>query len=393
MADAMGQSPWQTFQGYLLEKMAAWRQLTFSNRRSLMEQSGEQPSQFDYFYSGQDLAISPVFALPQEVLLAIFCRLSCADLCRCAAVCRLWRQVSEDPLLWSARLVEDSRKWPFASNLTFVDKELSAKAPAKAAYLRCSPEFAGGAIAPSPQSGSPATRRKGAASISFFRSWFPRRNPQFLLSEGDPSLKFMRQVLHDNCNAFVPVSMFSAAWFGNSGLTFKMSSEQHFDLVNFSHSSPRIAEIFGPGPPQEEQPLSSEEEEEDEEEGARTDIFGSRDTPEPSLALNADFASYVMSIDGLIFLVNAQGTAEELRRRRAEFGAVRRVLAQRPHIPIVIYSIVFNDEKKRKCSCVAMARFLRLIQLTNPWLIIDAKSKGLHRVIEGFHWLLNRQAS
>lgn len=380
-----------------MEKMAAWRQLTFSNRRSLMEKTGEEASEFEYFYAGQDLAAAPIFALPQEVLLAIFSQLSCADLCRCAAVCRLWRQVSEDPLMWSARLSEDSQRWSFASSLSFVDKELSAKAPAKAAYLRCSPEFGGASlnISSTVQSASPVSQRRKAATpiTGFFRSWFPKRNPQFLLSEGDPSLKFMRQILHDNCNVFVPVSMFSATWFGNSGLTFKMSTEEHFDLVNFCNNSPRAIEIFIPAPvaQQEQHNISSEDEEEDD--TGVCELFGNKDTPEPSLAVNTDFATYLHTIDGLIFLFDAQGTAESLKRRRAEFNAICRVLADCPSIPIVIYSVVFADESKRKCSCVAMARYLRLIKLSNPWLIVDAKSKGLSRVTEGFHWLLNRQAT
>lgn len=86
---------------------------------SLLEESKENEKGQDYYSS----AFTTLF-IPRDILFSIFCFLEAQDLCICAQVCRMWKKISEEDILWKD-LVDKRGGNPKYRTTPYVDEILS----------------------------------------------------------------------------------------------------------------------------------------------------------------------------------------------------------------------------------------------------------------------------
>jgi hypothetical protein len=101
-------------------------------RKRTKNNEAENETEIKIKKSCEEIVDNKKYELPSEILLEIFRLLSPKDLCKCASVCKLWRKIAHDEILWyhlnlsKLEIIDLRRLWklvrqPYASKARSIE--------------------------------------------------------------------------------------------------------------------------------------------------------------------------------------------------------------------------------------------------------------------------------
>ncbi|XP_013392753.1 F-box only protein 4 [Lingula anatina] len=312
--------------------------------------------------------------LPANVKLHIFSLLSAQDLCRVSRVCKDWKELSSDNILWDQKLKLHSKKWEVIGHTTnpAMYKEVQSDWSNKEIYLRCSPEVN-------------RLRRRMNVTFHNLSSWLrylmPSRKPPMVAMFG-PGLesstsKIVRRIIQDKATPFKVTGMFPGHVEGGYGSGVTVNLKKLFFNLTILYTNTK-----------------NERENKNAEQRLRNNRLlqkqvADAENGEETFELCQSVKELCRTVDAFIFVVDSSKENTALGQSKAELFAMVNERWSSPDIPVVILSCVKNTTIPRQ-PCIDVVNQLDLGRLSKPWQVFDCDVETLGGVTDGIEWLVEQ---
>ncbi|XP_062372987.1 F-box only protein 4 [Sardina pilchardus] len=321
--------------------------------------------------------------LPVEIQFLIMTFLSPQDLCRLGGTSRYWRALIRDPSLWKYLLLRDMPLWSSIDHLSMPDmasleRSLSESSESEsrdfmADYLK---------VCPSCRSLWHQSRPAYGAVTSFLKSMVvTAAEPRFaMFGPGLEKLEVSLVTTMLNSPHILPVTGVTQRQINGigSGISFMFNDQQKFNILTL-YSTNR----------------SERERARLENVDVQSRLFIQRedeDSGRPTFDLAPNVQEVCLSVDGFIFVTNAERgkvSDEALEKEFAQIEAMLEFVRSSSSRPLLVLSCVAREGPEwPRVPCLKVAQRLRLSVLQNPWMVQDTVAETLSGLRDGILWLL-----
>lgn len=295
--------------------------------------------------------------IPVSSQLNIFSYLDVCSLCHSAQVCKLWRTLTNDPVLWEKKLRFDVMRWHVIDHLSHPQTHQNhyPDLTPKEIYVKCCPEFR-------------SIEKESIAARAFqqflkMRVSFGFSVPRIIMfGSGLNDTGLVSRIMTDPSSPFTVQGMFPGRFDGmGSGVTLRYD-EGTINLITL-YGLPKA-----------------------ERESGRVDSKLLHASESGEITLSDSVRQLCGTVDCFIFAVDCLiGTHDETFRAE-EFRAMIDERWLQPKVQVLVLCVV-PDGTHDAVSSLDIADKLDLANLSRPWQVRQCHVSSLYGFIPGLKWV------